>query len=137
MFSQLIESKWKITHLYFQIADSSALAMNKWIYLTLAIFSEVMATASLKSTEGFTKMWPSVLVLVGYSAAFYFLSLTLDTIPIGVAYAIWSGVGVAAITLVSIFFFDQKIDTAGFIGIGLIVAGVIVLRLFSESAVEV
>jgi len=127
----------KITVLYFQIADSSALAMNKWIYLTLAIFSEVMATASLKSTEGFTKLWPSVLVLVGYSAAFYFLSLTLDTIPIGVAYAIWSGVGVAAITLVSIFFFDQKIDTAGFIGIGLIVAGVIILRLFSESAVEV
>ena len=137
MFSQLIESKWKTTDLYFQIADSLALAMNKWIYLTLAIFSEVMATASLKSTEGFTKLWPSVLVLVGYSAAFYFLSLTLDTIPIGVAYAIWSGVGVAAITLVSIFFFDQKIDTAGFIGIGLIVAGVIVLRLFSESAVEV
>ena len=137
MFSQLIESKWKTIHLYFQIADSSALAMNKWIYLTVAIFSEVMATASLKSTEGFTKLWPSVLVLVGYSAAFYFLSLTLDTIPIGVAYAIWSGVGVAAITLVSIFFFDQKIDTAGFIGIGLIVAGVIVLRLFSESAVEV
>ncbi len=137
MFSQLIESKWKTTDLYFQIADSLALAMNKWIYLTLAIFSEVMATASLKSTEGFTKLWPSVLVLVGYSAAFYFLSMTLDSIPIGVAYAIWSGVGVAAITLVSIFFLDQKIDTAGFIGIGLIVAGVIVLRLFSESAVEV
>ena len=111
--------------------------MNKWIYLTLAIFSEVMATASLKSTEGFTKLWPSVLVLIGYSAAFYFLSMTLDSIPIGIAYAIWSGVGVAAITLVSIFFFDQKIDTAGFIGIGLIVAGVIVLRIFSESAVEV
>ena len=111
--------------------------MNKWIYLTLAIFSEVMATASLKSTEGFSKFWPSVIVLVGYSAAFYFLSLPLDTIQIGVAYAIWSGVGVAAITLVSIFLFDQKIDTAGFIGIGLIVAGVIVLRLFSESAVEV
>ena len=123
--------------MYFQIDDSLALAMNKWIYLTLAIFSEVMATASLKSTEGFTKLWPSVLVLVGYSAAFYFLSLTLDSIPIGIAYAIWSGVGVAAITLVSIFFLDQKIDTAGFIGIGLIVAGVIVLRLFSESAVEV
>ena len=127
----------KSVHLYFQIAGSSALAMNKWIYLTLAIFSEVLATASLKSTEGFTKLWPSVLVLVGYSAAFYFLSMTLDSIPIGVAYAIWSGVGVAAITLVSIFFLDQKIDTAGFIGIGLIVAGVIVLRIFSESAVEV
>ena len=133
----IIDLDSKSVHLYFQIAGSSALAMNKWIYLTLAIFSEVLATASLKSTEGFTKLWPSVLVLVGYSAAFYFLSMTLDSIPIGVAYAIWSGVGVAAITLVSIFFLDQKIDTAGFIGIGLIVAGVIVLRIFSESAVEV
>jgi small multidrug resistance pump len=132
----IIDLDLKSVHLYFQIAGSSALAMNKWIYLTLAIFSEVMATASLKSTEGFTKLWPSVLVLIGYSAAFYFLSMTLDSIPIGIAYAIWSGVGVAAITLVSIFFLDQKIDTAGFIGIGLIVAGVIVLRLFSESAVE-
>ena len=133
----IIDLDSKSVDLYFQIAGSSALAMNKWIYLTLAIFSEVLATASLKSTEGFTKLWPSVLVLVGYSAAFYFLSMTLDSIPIGVAYAIWSGVGVAAITLVSIFFLDQKIDTAGFIGIGLIVAGVIVLRIFSESAVEV
>ena len=132
----IIDLDLKSVRLYFQIAGSSALAMNKWIYLTLAIFSEVLATASLKSTEGFTKLWPSVLVLVGYSAAFYFLSMTLDSIPIGIAYAIWSGVGVAAITLVSIFFLDQKIDTAGFIGIGLIVAGVIVLRLFSESAVE-
>ena len=110
--------------------------MSKWIYLTLAIFSEVMATASLKSTEGFTKFWPSVIVLVGYCAAFYFLSMTLDTIPIGVAYAIWSGVGVAAITIVSIFILDQKIDAAGIVGIGLIVVGVIVLRLFSQSAVE-
>ena len=137
MEREIIDLDLKFVHLYFQIAESSALFMNKWIYLTLAIFSEVLATASLKSTEGFTKLWPSVLVLVGYSAAFYFLSMTLDSIPIGVAYAIWSGVGVAAITLVSIFFLDQKIDTAGFIGIGLIVAGVIVLRLFSESAVEV
>ena len=132
----IIDLDLKSVHSCFQIAGSSALAMNKWIYLILAIFSEVLATASLKSTEGFTKLWPSVLVLVGYSAAFYFLSMTLDSIPIGVAYAIWSGVGVAAITLLSIFFLDQKIDTAGFIGIGLIVAGVIVLRLFSESAVE-
>ena len=137
MEREIIDLDLKFVHLYFQIAESSALVMNKWIYLTLAIFSEVLATASLKSTEGFTKLWPSILVLVGYSAAFYFLSMTLDSIPIGVAYAIWSGVGVAAITLVSIFFLDQKIDTAGFIGIGLIVAGVIVLRLFSESAVEV
>jgi len=110
--------------------------MNDWVYLFLAISSEVIATASLKSTEGFTKPIPSVIVLVGYCAAFYFLSLTLDTISIGVAYAIWSGVGVATITVVSFFLYDQKIDLAGILGIALIIAGVIVLRLFSESAVE-
>ena len=110
--------------------------MNNWVYLGLAIVSEVLATASLKSTEGFTRLVPSVVVLVGYSAAFYFLSLTLDTIPIGVAYAVWSGVGVATITLVSFVLYDQKIDAAGLVGIGLIVAGVVVLRLFSETAVE-
>ena len=110
--------------------------MNDWVYLFLAIFSEVIATASLKSTEGFTKPIPSIIVLVGYCAAFYFLSLTLDTISIGVAYAIWSGVGVATITVVSYFLYEQKIDLAGILGIGLIISGVIVLRLFSESAVE-
>ena len=111
--------------------------MNDWVYLFLAIMSEVIATASLKSTEGFTKPIPSIIVLIGYCAAFYFLSLTLDTISIGVAYAIWSGVGVATITIVSFFLYDQKIDLAGILGIGLIIAGVIVLRLFSESSVEV
>lgn len=110
--------------------------MNNWVYLGLAIFSEVVATASLKSTEGFTRLVPSIVVLVGYSAAFYFLSLTLDTIPIGVAYAVWSGVGVATITLVSFVLYDQKIDAAGLVGIGLIVAGVVVLRLFSEVSVD-
>ena len=110
--------------------------MNNWVYLGLAIVSEVIATASLKSTEGFTRLVPSIVVLVGYSAAFYFLSLTLDTIPIGVAYAVWSGVGVATITLVSFVVYDQKIDTAGLLGIGLIVTGVVVLRLFSEASVD-
>ena len=118
------------------IRGLQAINMNKWIYLALAIGSEVVATSSLKSTEGFTKLWPSLLVLAGYSAAFYFLSLTLDTIPIGVAYAIWSGVGVAAIVLVSVVVFDQKIDLAGMVGIGLIIAGVVVLRLYSESSLE-
>ena len=110
--------------------------MNDWVYLFLAIMSEVIATASLKSTEGFTKPIPSIIVLVGYCAAFYFLSLTLDTISIGVAYAIWSGVGVATITVVSYLLYDQKIDLAGILGIGLIISGVIVLRLFSENSVE-
>jgi len=110
--------------------------MRTWLLLGLAIASEVTATASLKASEGFTKLVPSIVVLAGYSAAFYFLSLTLEDIPIGVAYAVWSGVGVAAITLISVFYMDQKIDIAGVVGISLIVIGVIVLRLFSESAVE-
>ncbi len=110
--------------------------MSNWIYLILAIISEVIATSSLKSTEGFTKLWPSLIVLLGYSAAFYFLSLTLDTIPIGIVYAIWSGVGIAAIAVVSVLFFDQKLDTASYIGMGLIIAGVVVLRLYSDASVE-
>ena len=110
--------------------------MNKWAFLGLAIFSEVVATASLKSTEGFTKLWPSLIVLIGYSAAFYFLSLTLDTIPIGVAYAVWSGVGVASIAIISVVLFDQRLDMAAILGIALIVAGGVVLRLFSEASFE-
>ena len=81
-------------------------------------------------------MWPSVIVFAGYMLAFYFLSLTLETIPIGVAYAIWSGVGVASITLVSVIAFDQKIDFSAVVGIGLIIIGVIVLRVFSAASVE-
>ncbi len=110
--------------------------MRTWFYLGLAIASEVAATASLKASEGFSKPVPSVVVLVGYAAAFYFLSLTLEDIPLGVAYAVWSGVGVATITLISVVYMDQKIDAGGVVGIGLIVLGVIVLRLFSQSAVE-
>ena len=110
--------------------------MSKWLYLTLAILSEVTATSFLKSSDGFTKFWPSVIVVVGYCLAFYFLSLTLDTIPIGVAYAVWSGVGIASIAIVSVIFFDQKIDTAAVIGMGLIMAGVVVLRVFSEANVD-
>ena len=110
--------------------------VSNWIYLGLAIFSEVFATSFLKSSEGFTKFWPSGIVLIGYILAFYFLSLTLDTIPIGIAYAIWSGVGVASITIVSVVAFDQKIDLSAVIGIGLIIIGVIVLRLCSNVSVE-
>ena len=110
--------------------------MRTWFFLGLAIASEVTATTSLKASEGFTKLVPSIIVIAGYSAAFYFFSLTLEDIPIGVAYAVWSGVGVATIALISVFYMDQKIDLAGVVGISLIVIGVIVLRLFSESAVE-
>jgi small multidrug resistance pump len=110
--------------------------MNRWAYLGLAIISEVIATASLKSTEGFTKFLPSTIVLIGYCAAFYFLSLTLDAIPIGVAYAVWSGVGIVGIAIISWIFYGQNLDLASIIGMGLIITGIIVMRLYSDVAVE-
>jgi len=110
--------------------------MNRWAYLGLAIISEVIATASLKSTVGFTKFLPSVIVLIGYCAAFYFLSLTLDTIPVGIAYAVWSGVGIVGIALLSVIFYDQNLDLGSVIGMALILAGIIVMRLYSNVAFE-
>tara|TARA_Y100001968_G_scaffold308188_1_gene326678 strand:+ start:1590 stop:1922 length:333 start_codon:yes stop_codon:yes gene_type:complete len=110
--------------------------MNRWVYLGFAIISEVIATASLKSTEGFTKLIPSAIVLIGYCAAFYFLSLTLDTIPVGVAYAVWSGVGIVGIAILSMIFYGQSLDLGSIIGMALIIAGIIVMRLYSKVAFE-
>ncbi len=107
--------------------------MNNWLYLAAAITSETIATSLLKSSEGFTRLWPSVIVIIGYCCAFFFLSLTLRTIPVGVAYAIWSGVGIVLITLIAWWILDQKIDLPGLIGIGLIVVGIVVLKLFSKT----
>ncbi len=104
-----------------------------WLYLAIAIVSEVVATSALKAAEGFTRPVPSILVVVGYSLAFYFLSLVLNTIPLGVTYAIWSGVGIALVTVVGWIVYHQVLDLAGIIGIGLIVAGVVVLSLFSKT----
>ena len=105
----------------------------QWIYLAIAIVSEVIATSSLKAAEGFTHWVPSLIVIVGYASSFYFLSLTLRTIPIGVAYAIWSGVGVALVTLIGWSIYHQSLNIAALIGITLIISGVIVLCLFSKS----
>lgn len=110
--------------------------MAKWIFLAMAIFSEVVATSSLKSTEGFTNLIPSVIVLVGYSAAFYFLSLTLNEIPVGIAYAIWSGVGIVGIAIVAMIFHEQNLDAGGMIGMGLIILGIIVMRTYSTMMLE-
>jgi small multidrug resistance pump len=106
--------------------------MQQWIFLSVAIVSEVIATSALKASEGFTRLWPSLIVTVGYVAAFYFLSLTLRTLPVGVAYAIWSGAGVALISLIAWFFYGQTLDIPAIIGLSLIVAGVIVLNFFSK-----
>lgn len=104
-----------------------------WFYLAIAIVSEVMATSALKATEGFSRLIPSVLVVIGYGSAFYFLSLTLRSIPLGVAYAIWSGVGIALVSLVGWLLYRQTIDMAGGVGMAMIVSGVLVINLFSKS----
>jgi small multidrug resistance pump len=105
----------------------------QWVYLAVAIVSEVIATSALKAAQGFTRWLPSLLVVAGYASAFYFLSLTLRSIPLGVSYAIWSGVGVALVTLVGWALYDQRLDLPAFIGIGLIIAGVLILNIFSKS----
>ena len=108
--------------------------MNAWFYLGVAIVSEVAATSALKASDGFTRLWPSLLVVAGYAAAFYFLSLTLKSIPVAVAYAVWSGVGIALIALIGWLFFKQALDAPTLLGLALIVAGVLVLNLFSKSS---
>jgi small multidrug resistance pump len=103
-----------------------------WIYLGIAIVAEVIATSALKAAAGFTRPGPSAIVLVGYGIAFYFLSLTLQTIPVGVTYAIWCGVGIVLITLVAWLMYGQALDAAAILGLALITAGVIVLNVFSR-----
>lgn len=110
--------------------------MNKWAYLLLAIISEVIATASIKSTEEFTNLIPSVVVIIGYCAAFYFLSLTLDEIPLGIAYAIWSAVGIVGVALIAVIFHEQRLDAGAMIGMALIIAGIVVMRLYSTMSLE-
>ncbi|WP_194722138.1 DMT family transporter [Noviherbaspirillum malthae] len=104
-----------------------------WIFLSVAIIAEVIATTALKASDGFSRLGPSVLVVAGYGIAFYCLSLTLRTIPVGIVYAVWSGVGIVLITLIAWLLYGQKLDAPALFGIGLIIAGVIVLNVFSRS----
>jgi small multidrug resistance pump len=107
--------------------------MNAWLTLGLAILAEVIATSALKASDGFSHLWPSVVVIVGYGIAFFCLSLTLRQMPLGIAYAVWSGAGTALIALIGVAVYRQKLDLPAIIGIALIVAGVLVLNLFSKS----
>ncbi|MFZ6751089.1 DMT family transporter [Undibacterium sp. Ren11W] len=107
-----------------------------WLILSLAIVAEVIATSALKASEGFTRLFPSLLVAVGYSISFYCLSLTLKVIPVGVTYAIWSGVGVVLVSLAGWYLYGQALDLASMIGIALIVSGVMVLNLFGKMSVH-
>ncbi len=103
-----------------------------YLYLAIAIVAEVIGTSALKASEEFTKPLASICVVVGYAVSFYFLSLVLKTIPVGVAYAIWSGLGIVLITLVGFIVFNQKIDMPGMIGMAMIICGVIVMNVFSK-----
>lgn len=105
-----------------------------YLFLGIAIVAEVIATSALKASEGFTRLGPSLLVVAGYGVAFYCLSLVMKTIPIGIAYAIWSGVGVSLIALIGWLVYRQPLDLAAIIGISLIIGGVMVLQLFSSTA---
>ena len=104
-----------------------------WLFLAIAITGEVVATTALKASDGFTRWGFSSISVLGYAIAFYFLSLVLKTMSVGVAYAVWAGAGVALVTLIGIFLFGQKLDLYGYLGIGLIVAGVAVLNLLSGT----
>ncbi len=105
-----------------------------YTYLLLAILSEVLATSMLKASDGFTKLFPSIITFIGYAVSFYFLSMVLKYIPIGISYAIWSGLGIVLISIVGLLFFKQQLDLPGIFGMILIISGVVVIHLFSGSA---
>jgi len=108
----------------------------QWIYLTIAILTEVVATSALKASDGCTRLGPTLVTAIGYALSFYSLSLALRTLPLGVAYAIWSGVGIALIATIGWYVYNQTLDTAALVGIGFIVAGVMVINLFSGAGVH-
>jgi small multidrug resistance pump len=110
------------------------LRMNKWIFLLLAIVFEVTGTSALKACDGFSRFWPSAIVVVGYGLSFYFLSIALRVIPVGVAYAVWGGVGIVLVSLLGWLVFKQRLDGPAMLGIAMILAGIVVLRVFSSTA---
>ncbi|WP_374406215.1 SMR family transporter [Hydrogenophaga sp.] len=104
-----------------------------YLYLAVAILAEVIATSMLKASTGFTRLWPSVATVVGYAISFYCLAQTLGSLPTGVVYAIWSGVGIVLISVIAWLVFGQSLDGPALAGMGLIIAGVLVINLFSRS----
>lgn len=104
-----------------------------YVYLLIAVAAETIGTSALQASQQFTRFWPSVFVIVAYSAAFYFLSLTLRTLPVGIVYALWSGLGIIFIALIGFAVFGQKLDLAAVTGMALIVAGIGVIHLFSNA----
>lgn len=110
--------------------------MTGFMYLAMAIIAEVIATTMLKASAGFTRLWPSLLVVVGYSVAFWGLSMVVKTTPLGIVYAIWSGMGIVLVSIAAVFIYQQKLDWPAILGMGLIIAGVLVINLWSKSSVH-
>lgn len=108
--------------------------MTGAIYLAIAIVGEVIATSFLRASAGFTQLVPTAVVVVGYSVTFYFFSLALQTIPVGIGYAIWSGAGIVLISIIAYFVHGQTLDLPALIGMALILAGVLVINIFSQSS---
>ena len=107
-----------------------------YLYLAIAIVAEVIATSALKASSEFTKFIPSLIVISGYAISFYFLTLTLKTLPLGITYAVWSGLGVVLISIAGILLYSETPDLPAVIGMGLIISGVLVIHLFSNSAIH-
>lgn len=105
-----------------------------YVYLTLAIAAEIVGTTALKASDELTNLVPSIVAFIGYGVSLVFLALVLRTIPVGIAYAIWAGVGIAAISVIGFFAFKQPLDFAAILGITLIVSGVVVINIFSKTA---
>ena len=107
--------------------------MNHWLALSIAIVAEVIATSTMRSTNEFTRFWPSLVVVLGYGIGFYCMAISLRVLPVGIMYAIWAGMGIVLVSIVGWVIYKQALDIAAIIGIGLIIAGVIMINVFSKS----
>lgn len=110
--------------------------MNAWFVLSIAIIAEVIATLALKASDGFTRWLPSLVVVIGYAIAFYGMSISLKSIPVGIAYAVWAGVGIVLVSVFSWLFYQQTLSGIQWLGIVLIVSGVMVLNISSTSQIH-
>lgn len=105
-----------------------------YLYLVIAVAAETIGTTALQASSQFTKFWPSVIVVLAYAVAFYFLGVVLKYIPVGIAYAIWSGLGIVLIALIGLAVFGQRLDAPALIGLAMIIGGIVIIQLFSKSA---
>ena len=110
--------------------------MNHWLALAIAIVAEVVATSTMKSTNEFTRFWPSLVVVLGYGAGFYFMAISLRVLPVGIMYAIWAGMGIVLVSVIAWVVHRQALDMPAIIGIGLIIAGVVVINVCSRTVLH-